>query len=88
MMLNLKNNMHKIDFIWSSQKEYLSLKPLYDLAIKERWDVEFKQIHKNFLRNYFTSGKISDNVIISHDKPLKRIKKWAGRGNIFILNMG
>jgi len=81
MMHNLKNNNFRLDFLWSSHKEYISLKPLYNLAYNQKWDVRFKKVHKSFLRNFFTLGKLSKNIIISHDSPLKRVKKmgWSGK---------
>ena len=81
MMLNSKSNMPTIDFIWSSQKEYSSLKPLYIEAINRGWDTKFHKIHRNTLRNYISNNEISKHVVISHDNPLKRIKKmgWSGK---------
>ena len=69
-----------IDFIWSSQKEYFSLKPLYDESKKLSLKTRLLKIHKNKIRNYLKISNLSKNVVISHDEPLKRIKKlgWDG----------
>ena len=73
--------MNKLEFLWSSKKEYFSLKPLYIEAKKQGIDTRFKKIYKNIIKNYFINNNISEYVVISHDTPLKRIKKigWNGK---------
>lgn len=75
------SNSHKIDFIWSSRKEYFSLKPLYEESQKHKLQTRLLKIHKSKIRNYFKISNIAENVVISHDSPLKRIKKlgWEGK---------
>ena len=72
---------HKIDFLWSSQKEYFSLKPIFKESKKQGFNSRLLKIHKSTIRNYFKISDLSQDVIISHDTPLKRIKKlgWKGR---------
>ena len=72
---------HTIDFLWSSQKEYSSLKPIFEESKKQGFKSRLLKIHKSTIRNYFKISDLSQNVIISHDAPLKRIKKlgWKGR---------
>ena len=76
-------NMNKIhlDFIWSSQKEYFSLKPLYEESKNFSLETRFLKIHRNKIRNLFSNPKLADNIVISHNEPLNRIKKmgWNGR---------
>ena len=67
--------MNTLDFLWSSKKEYFSLKPLYIEAKKQGIDTRFKKIYKNIIKNYFINNNISEYVVILHDTPLKRIKK-------------
>ena len=74
------NEIH-LDFIWSSQKEYFSLKPLYEESKKFSLETRFLKIHRNKIRNLFSNPKLADNIVISHNEPLNRIKKmgWNGR---------
>ncbi len=70
-----------LDFLWSSTKEFFSLKPLYDEALKQKWNVRFLRVRRNIFRNYFTLNNLSSILVISHDTPLKRVKKigWEGK---------
>ena len=81
MMLSLKNSMYTIDFIWSSQKEYFTLIPLFKEAKNQGWNVRFKKIYKSILRNYLVNKNLSKHIVISHDTPLKRVQKtgWSGK---------
>tara|TARA_Y100001970_G_C14183483_1_gene831163 strand:- start:761 stop:1825 length:1065 start_codon:yes stop_codon:yes gene_type:complete len=78
----------KLDFIWSSQKEYFTLKPLYEEAQNQNWDAKIKQIHRSSIRNYFKHSKFSDYIVISHDTPLKRIKKLGWNGKYIYVEHG
>ena len=42
--------MNTLDFLWSSKKEYFSLKPLYIEAKKQGIDTRFKKIYKNIIK--------------------------------------
>lgn len=77
-----------IDFIWSSQKEYFSLKPLYDKSKKLSLETRLIKIHRNRIRNHLTISNLSRNVVISHDEPLKRIKKLGWDGNHIYVEHG
>ena len=55
-----KNETHNIDFIWSSQKEYFSLKPLYEEAQNFRLKARLLKIHKSKIRNYLKISNLSD----------------------------
>ena len=79
---------HKIDFIWSSQKEYFSLKPLYEESQKYNLETRLLKIHKSKIRNYFKISNLSENVVISHDSPLKRIKKLGWKGKYVYVEHG
>ena len=74
------NKIH-IDFIWSSQKEYFSLKPLYEESKNFSLETRLFKVHRSKIRNLFSKPKLADNVVISHNEPLNRIKKmgWNGR---------
>ena len=73
--------MPNIDFLWSSTKEFFSLKPLFEEAKNLKWNVRFLKVRRNRILNIISIKKISPYIIISHDTPLKRIKKigWQGK---------
>jgi len=75
--------MNRIDFVWTSDKEYASLIPLFKYMKKfnKSINVNIFKVKKFFFQNYQIKKNISDNIIISHDRPLKRLKKinWKGR---------
>ena len=78
----MKNyNTYDIDFVWSSQKEYFSLKPLYKESKNFGLKTRLLKIHKSRIRNYIKISNLSKTIVISHDEPLKRIKKmgWSGK---------
>ena len=78
----MKNyNTYDIDFVWSSQKEYFSLKPLYKESKNFGLKTRLLKIHKSRIRNYIKISNLSKTIVISHDDPLKRIKKmgWMGK---------
>jgi len=78
----------KLDFIWSSQKEYFTLKPLYIEAKKQGWDTKLQKIHRNVIRNFFNYSNIPNYIVISHDTPLKRIKKLGWKGKYIYVEHG
>ena len=81
----MDKNLH---FLWSSQKEYFTLKPLYLEAINQGWDACFKKVYRNVLRNYFSCSNIGTYIVISHDKPLKRLKKIGWKGKYIYIEHG
>ena len=82
-MHNLGVKMHSLDFVWTSDKEYSSLKPIYEYMKKtdSSIDVNLTKIKKLFFQNWRIKKKLSDTIVISHDRPLKRLKKnnWKGK---------
>lgn len=80
--------MPTVDFIWSSTKEYFSLIPLYKKALEKKWNVRFIRIRKSYLRNLFSVPSLSKFVVISHDQPLKRIKKLGWNGKYIYVEHG
>ncbi len=77
-----------IDFIWANQKEYFSLKPLYEQSKKFKLKTRILKIHKSRIRNYIKFSNLSKIVIISHDEPLKRIKKMGWKGKYIYIEHG
>ena len=69
-----------IDFIWSSQKEYFSLKPLYEESKNFSLETRFFKVHRNKIRNFFSIPQLANNVVISHNEPLNRVKKMGWNG--------
>ena len=82
------NNIYNIDFVWSSQKEYFSLKPLYEESKKFNLETRILKIHKSRIRNYLKNSNLSKTIVISHDEPLKRIKKMGWNGKYIYIEHG
>ena len=61
------NNKYDIDFIWSSQKEYFSLKPLYHESQKIGLKTRLLKVHRSKIRNYIKISNLSNNIVISHE---------------------
>jgi len=83
-----KNNIYDIDFIWSSQKEYFSLKPLYKKSKEFGLKTRLLKIHKSKIRNRIKISNLSKNIVISHDQALKRIKNLGWRGSYIYIEHG
>ena len=79
---------YDIDFVWSSQKEYFSLKPLYKESKNFGLKTRLLKIHKSRIRNYIKISNLSKTIVISHDEPLKRIKKMGWRGKYIYVEHG
>ena len=75
--------MNSIDFVWTSDKEYSSLLPLYEYMKKTASgiDVKILKVKKFFFQNLKIKKTLSRFIVISHDRPLKRLKKinWKGK---------
>ena len=46
------DSIYNVDFVWSSQKEYFRLKPLYEESKKFNLETRILKIHKSRIRNY------------------------------------
>ena len=85
----MKNNStYNIDFIWSSQKEYFSLKPIYKESKNLNLNTRLLKVHKSKIRNYLKKLNLSEHVVISHDAPLKRIQKMGWKGKYIYIEHG
>jgi len=85
----MKNyNKYDIDFVWSSQKEYFSLKPLYEESKNFKLKTRILKIHKSRIRNYIKISNLSKTIVISHDEPLKRIRKMGWKGKYIYVEHG
>ena len=82
------DNIYNIDFVWSSQKEYFSLKPLYEESKNYNLKTRILKIHKSRIRNYLKNPNLSKTIVISHDEPLKRIKKTGWKGKYIYIEHG
>ena len=63
------DNIYNVDFVWSSQKEYFSLKPLYEESKKFNLETRILKIHKSRIRNYIkmiAEGKSLGPHILRH----------------------
>tara|TARA_Y100000590_G_C15720527_1_gene1013402 strand:- start:1167 stop:2243 length:1077 start_codon:yes stop_codon:yes gene_type:complete len=80
---------NKIDFVWSSKKEYNALEPLFLYFISQKKvKVNFIKIHKNRLVNYVSLPKISYYVVISHSHTYYRLKKYGWKGEFIYVDHG
>ena len=74
--------MHNLDFVWTSDKEYSSLLPIYKYMKKNvpSINTNFVKIKKFLIQNKKIKKTLSIIIVISHDRPLKRLKKidWEG----------
>jgi len=74
--------MYSVDFVWTSDKEYSSLFPIYEYMKKTDTSINtnFVKIKKFLIQNQNIKKKLSKIIVISHDRPLKRLKKinWEG----------
>ncbi len=79
---NLEIKMYSIDFLWTSDKEYSSLLPVYEYMKKSDSSIKvnFFKVKKFFFQNQKIKRTLSKTIVISHDRPLKRLKKinWEG----------
>jgi len=82
------NKLYKLDFLWSSQKEYFSLKYIYLEAKRYGFESRLIKVHKNIIRNFLKIKQLSDHIVISHDSPLKRIKKLGWNGKYIYIEHG
>ena len=79
----------KIDFIWSSKKEYNALYPLFNFfSKKNNIKTRLIKIHKNKLLNSFTISNLSYYVIISHSHTYYRLKKFGWNGKFIYVDHG
>ena len=67
--------MPTIDFIWSSQKEYSTLKPLYEKAIAQNWNARLLKIYRNNQEKIpVLAGEITDKNEILYISELLNIQ--------------
>tara|TARA_X000001036_G_scaffold10641_1_gene9421 strand:- start:3713 stop:4786 length:1074 start_codon:yes stop_codon:yes gene_type:complete len=83
-----KNTNYDIDFCWSSQKEYFSLKPLFIESKKMGMNTRLLKIHRSKFLNYLKFSNLSKNIVISHDQALKRAKKLGWKGSYIYVEHG
>lgn len=62
--------------------------PLYKKALERKWPVRFLKIRRSYIRNLLSIKSLSDYVVISHDSPLKRIKKLGWNGKYIYVEHG
>ncbi len=84
----MNDNNYEIDFCWSSQKEYFSLKPLYIESKKMNLNTRLLKIHKSKIRNRFNFSNLSNYIVISHDQALKRARKFGWDGHYIYIEHG
>jgi len=83
-----KISVRKIDFVWSSQKGFASLVPLYEFMQNDGWEVAIHKIYRNRFRNRKTIKSIGNIVILAYDQPLIRLKKLGWSGDFIYIEHG
>ena len=73
----MKNNStYNIDFIWSSQKEYFSLKPIYKESKNLNLNTRLLKVHKSKIRNYLKNlkkkNKMEEEFRLNNKSVLRR----------------
>ena len=70
-----------IDFVWSTQKGFSSLYPLYKMALLRGWKTNIYKVKKISFLNYKLIKSLSKTIIIAYDQPLYRLRKsgWNGK---------
>lgn len=80
--------MAKVDFVWSSVKDYANLLPLYQYVKTLNWESEFYNIHRHPFRNRKAVRKIAQTIIIAFDQPLNRLQKAGWEGSFIYIEHG
>ncbi|NOZ07790.1 MAG: hypothetical protein GXO91_02795 [FCB group bacterium] len=80
--------MTKVDFVWSSVKDYANLLPLYQHVKTLNWESEFYKIHRHSFRNRNVLKKIGSTIIIAFDQPLNRLRKSGWEGSFIYVEHG
>ena len=72
---------NKVDFVWSSNKDYSCILPLFQYMKKIGWNVNIYKIHRHLFRNRSIVRKLASHAIAAYDVPMKRLQKmrWDGR---------
>ncbi len=80
--------MIKVDFTYSSHKDYATLLPLFEYVKKRGWQSRLFHIHKMKCRNRSTLNKLASTIIIAYDGPLNRLRKCGWNGDFIYLEHG
>ncbi len=78
--LIMKNKIH-IDFVWSTQKGFSSLYPLYEMVKLRGWNTSIHKVKKIHFLNYRLIKSLSKTIIIAYDQPLYRLRNSGWEGN-------
>jgi len=81
------NKQKKIDFIWSSKKDYNSLRPLYKKFIDNGWNCKLVKVHRNRFLNYKIK-KISNIIVIAYSGTYYRLIKSKWKGEFIYIDHG
>ena len=84
----MKYQKRKIDFVWSSQKGYTSILPLYEFMKDNGWKVAIYKIYRNRFRNRKTIKNLGKIVILAYDQPLFRLEKSGWEGEFIYVEHG
>tara|TARA_Y100001960_G_scaffold322872_1_gene400217 strand:+ start:1944 stop:3017 length:1074 start_codon:yes stop_codon:yes gene_type:complete len=77
----------KIDFVWSSKKDYNSLVPLHRKFIENGWDCRLQKVHRNKLLNH-SIKHLSSLIVIAYSGTYYRLKKSGWNGEFVYIDHG
>ena len=82
--------MDHIDFVWTSDKEYSSLLPIYEYMKQSEplMNINFLKIKKFFFQNLKIKNSLAKTIVISHDRPLERLRKSNWEGDYIYIEHG
>ena len=77
---NMMKNHKILDFLWSSKKDYNSLRPLYRKFVDNGWQCRLLKIHRNKYLNYKIKN-ISKFIVLAYSGTYYRLIKsgWDGK---------
>ena len=79
----------KIDFVWSSKKEYNAIYPLFKFfSLKDSTTSRLIKIHKNKFLNKLTGSKFSHYVVLAHSHTYYRLTNSGWNGEFIYVDHG
>jgi len=79
----------KIDFVWSSKKEYNAIYPLFKFfSLKDSTTSRLIKIHKNKFLNKLKGSKFSNYVVLAHSHTYYRLTNSGWNGEFIYVDHG
>ena len=80
--------MKRIDFIWTTFKDFACVKPIYDYFLTLGWECDLVKIHKHKFRNLKKIKNLAPFVVAAYDIPIRRLEKLNWSGKIIYVDHG